>query len=76
MSGQSASLTLEQTADLIARDAAEGRETVSLTRAQARAIYFVVFDVLQRDEPREHEPDDLVRLGIVQANVTGIGWPA
>lgn len=62
---------LEQMLARVRREHAEGREDVSLTRAEARAIYSLAFAGTQRGE----DCDGKDRLHSIVVKMGPIGWP-
>lgn len=56
-------------------DHREGRESVVLTRAMARALYFALWDTLYEPKPRDHEQADLERLQRLMSTAGSVGWP-
>lgn len=66
---------LDETFAQVNEDHREGKDKLTITRATARAIYYVIWDLLHADEPREHDEADLERLERVLTNTSSIGWP-
>jgi hypothetical protein len=68
-------LPLDEADAMIRADHAEGGEKVHLTRAEARAIYYAIWDATHGLEPREHTLEDLNRLQLAQSEIGRVGWP-
>jgi hypothetical protein len=68
--------SIDETDEQIGKDHAEGKATVSMTRATARALYFALYDTLNVTAGRDHEPHDVLRMERVMHRFADVGWPA